>query len=529
MSAPGKKPVMSDEERELRQSAANDFADFYAPTCLKVLAKAGEIQPLVLNYAQRYIHARLEAQRKKTGKVRAVILKGRQMGCSTLIEGRFYHKVTHRRGVKAFILTHLSDATNNLFNMVDRFHTNMNPLLRPHTGSSNARELSFDLLDSGYRVGTAGSAAVGRSETLQYFHGSEVAFWENADSITTGVMQAIPNESGTEVILESTANGLGNYFAQACADARAGKGEFIFIFVPWFWDPGYRLPVPEGFELTKDEQDYFDAYHDIGLIDLSQMVWKRAKEIELKEAWKFTQEYPATPEEAFQASGEGCYIKPLKVMKARKAHIEPFRGIPIIIGIDPAKGGRDKTSVIDRQGRRAGGNVFTQWSDANVTTLVGKTIKLIEAIKPKKVVIDATEGTGGSMVDLLVEKGYGKIVQAVKFSNSAIDEENYLNRRAEMWALMKEWIESENGADLPDDDGMQAELCAAVWGDGATRHNSRGQLQIESKEHIIKRLKHSPDKADSLACTFGFTMEPSSMTMLPITPPTAPADASAGY
>lgn len=524
-----KQPQMSDEERELRELAANDFANFYAPTCLKVRPKVGEIKPLELNYAQRYIHARLEQQLAETGKVRAIILKGRQMGCSTYVEGRFYHKVTHRRGVKAFILTHHSDATTNLFNMVDRYHEHMNPLLRPHTGASNARELVFDLLDSGYRVGTAGSAAVGRSETIQLFHGSEVGFWDNADGITTGVMQAIPNETGTEVILESTANGLGNYFAKAWSAAQQGKGGFIAIFVPWFWDPGYRLPVPAGFELTRDEQEYFEAHRGNGLVDLEQMVWKRAKEEELGEAWKFTQEYPATPEEAFQASGEGCYIKPLKVAKARKASITPFGGLPIIIGIDPANGGRDKTSVIDRQGRKAGGNVFAQWGDGNVITLVNKTVGLIETLHPKKVVIDTTEGTGDAMADLLEDKGFAHLVVRVKFSNSAIEEEKYLNRRAEIWALMKDWIEADAGADIPDDDGIQAEICSPAWGEGATRHNSRGQLVIESKEHIIKRLGHSPDKADALALTFGFTVEGKHQPKQFTIPNSGPADVSAGY
>ena len=55
-------------------------------------------------------------------------------------------------------------------------------LVKPVTGRANAKELSFELLDSGYKVATAGSAEVGRSETIQYFHGSECAFWPNAPS-----------------------------------------------------------------------------------------------------------------------------------------------------------------------------------------------------------------------------------------------------------------------------------------------------------------------------------------------------------
>ncbi len=73
----------------------------------------------------------------------------------------------------------------------------------------------FDALDSGYRVGTAGTEGVGRSETIQYFHGSEVAYWKNADSHMSGILQAVPEEDGTEIILESTANGIGGLFYPA--------------------------------------------------------------------------------------------------------------------------------------------------------------------------------------------------------------------------------------------------------------------------------------------------------------------------
>jgi hypothetical protein len=64
------------------------------------------VSSLVLNRAQRYIHERLEDQRAKTGKVRALVLKGRQQGCSTYVSGRYYHRVTHSVGTRCFILTH---------------------------------------------------------------------------------------------------------------------------------------------------------------------------------------------------------------------------------------------------------------------------------------------------------------------------------------------------------------------------------------------------------------------------------------
>lgn len=489
---------MTAEEKAIRRRMRDDLPHF-AAKCLKIRAKSGAILPLVLNKAQLYLHSRIEQQLAETGKVRAIIVKGRKQGCSTYIAARHYQKVTHKTGFKAFILTHLADATDNLFAMVERFHERNNPLLKPVTGATNSTELEFPVMDSGYKVGTAGSANVGRSDTIQLFHGSEVAFWPKAEDHASGILEAVPTEPGTEILLESTTNGLGNFYADTWRDAVAGLNGYIAIFIPWFWSEEYREPVPEDFELTKEEAEY-QAAHDL---DMEQMAWRRLKTIQLKSEWKFMQEYPATAEEAFQASGEGNYIKPVLVAKARRTKVEVPAYVPIIVGIDPARGGRDKTGVIDRQGRKAGGNINEYWDIGNIERLCAKVVALIKRLKPKKVVIDCTEGFGAALVDMLVELGYGDIVVAVKFSEAAMEEELYLNRRAEMWAEMLAWLSNPLGVELPaQDDDLQAEICAPIWGPGATQHTRNGLLQIEPKEKIMKRLKRSPDKADALAMTF---------------------------
>ena len=136
------------QEIAIRQRLKVDLAH-YAEKCLKIRTKAGPLQALAFNREQRYLHERIEAQLERTGKVRAIILKGRQQGCSTYVEGRFYWRVTHRHGAQAYILTHELPATDNLFTMAERFHTHCPAMVKPNTGTANAKELSFDLLDSG--------------------------------------------------------------------------------------------------------------------------------------------------------------------------------------------------------------------------------------------------------------------------------------------------------------------------------------------------------------------------------------------
>jgi len=246
-------------QREIRLKL-RDNLDHYAPNCLKIRTKAGDIQPLAFNRAQRHIHSELEAQRAKIGRVRALILKGRQQGCSTYVGGRFYHRATHSKGLRAFILTHEDAATQNLFEMVNRFHEHCPDPVKPSTGAANAKELSFDLLDSGYKVGTAGAKGVGRSSTIQLFHGSEVGFWPHAETHAAGVLQAVPDEPGTEIVLESTANGVGNFFHKAWREAESGKSDYVAIFVPWYWQDEYRKPVGPDFSLDDEEREYAQLY-----------------------------------------------------------------------------------------------------------------------------------------------------------------------------------------------------------------------------------------------------------------------------
>ncbi|RMH45468.1 MAG: hypothetical protein D6694_04680 [Gammaproteobacteria bacterium] len=469
----------------------SDF-EFYAPRCLRIKNKPGEIVPLNLNRAQQYIHRKLEEQRKKTGRVRALILKGRQQGCSTYIGARFYHRASTRPGRRVFILTHEAEATKNLFAIVKRFHEH-NPI-RPETGADSANELTFPLLDSEYKVGTAGNKAVGRSSTIQLFHGSEVAFWPNAAEHTKGVLQAVPDEPGTEIALESTANGIGNFFHEQCILAQAGESEYQLIFTPWFWQPEYRKQVPPGFEMTADEREYAEAYG----LDAEQIYWRRCKIRELSAAggdgeMAFRQEYPATVAEAFLTSGsDRALIGNELAMTARHADVEDVFG-PYLVGVDPARFGSDRTAFIRRKGRRA--FRLEYHSKLNTMEVVGRVVRIIRQERPDRVFVDVV-GIGAGVVDRLREMNYGDIVRPVNGGERALDSDRYANRRTEMWCLMKKWLEDQP-ARIPDNDALHADLCGPQYS-----FDSKGRIVLERKEDMQRRGIRSPDGADALAATF---------------------------
>ena len=76
------------ERRRLIKELRKDYQVF-AKRCLKIKIKAGEIASFDFNAAQDHIHREIEDQLKRIGKVRKVLLKGRQQGGSTYVAGRF--------------------------------------------------------------------------------------------------------------------------------------------------------------------------------------------------------------------------------------------------------------------------------------------------------------------------------------------------------------------------------------------------------------------------------------------------------
>lgn len=482
---------MTDEDINL--DILRDLTKF-APKFLTIRSKSGEPRPFELNRAQHYIHQRLEAQREATGKVRAVVLKGRQQGCSTYIQARYFHKVITSRGKKAFILTHEADATKNLFEMTKRYYDNLEPGLCPKAETSSTKELKFSTFDSGYSVGTAGNKGVGRSQTIQLFHGSECAFWPNADDHSKGILQAISNDPGTEVILESTANGIGNYFHARWRSAMSGESDYQAIFVPWFWQPEYTVTNP-GFVPNEEEQSLLTFYGKDGLT-ADHLAWRRVKIRDLSVDYEagleqFKQEYPFTATEAFLNPIDNTFIASRHVMKARKADI--VSNVALIIGVDVAIGERDRTAIIRRRGRRA--YDIQKISNHNTMEICGVLKRIIQNEQPARVFIDCI-GIGAGVVDRMQEMGYD-CVEGINVARTANDKEKFRNLRAEIWSEMRDWLCQEMEVEIPDSDELHGEICSLGY-----KFTSSGQLQIESKDDLRARGIASPDGADALALTF---------------------------
>jgi hypothetical protein len=470
---------------------------YFAEQLLKIRPKAGSVAPFAFNEAQKELHRRLEEQKAKTGRVRAIVLKARQMGISTYVGARFFRRTIANPGLRTAILGHERAASRNLFGLVRRFYEHLPEEEKPSLGTCNAEELVFDKLDSGYLVSVATLEGAGRSSTAQLLHASEVAFWPSLQEQLAALVQTIPDIAETEIILESTGNQFGDEFHQLWRKAESGESEFLPVFLPWAIQPEYRSGIPEGFCMTGEEARLATQHG----LDIEQICWRRNKISQLGSEDYFKREYPLTPDEAFIASTFDSFITADLVMAARKEDVEAVG--PLLIGVDPAGMGDDATAIAWRRGHKI--EKIERRRHLTTMEIAGWIASIIRKDKPAKVCLD-TGGLGVGIYDRLIEESHGDVVTAVNFGSKPIEPPPLddtgkpsggpLNRRAEMWLNMRNALQ-EGRFSIPDDDGLHADLTSCGY-----KYDSSGRLVLESKQDMRKRGMPSPDSADAMALTF---------------------------
>lgn len=316
---------------------------WYIENFLKIRDKKSQLIPFELNNAQSIVMDIIEKCEEEGKLKRFLVLKARQMGLSTLFEGLIFHDTSNNKFKNSLIVAHEEPASQNLFNMSKLFYEELPDVIRPMKKYSNGKVLAFESpendekikaknpgLRSKITIATAGAGEVGRSATYHNIHASEVAFFPNARTTMLGLLQSVPDEMNTLVVLESTANGVGGYFYEMWQNATKGNNEFIPIFLPWFIDETYTRDfrseaqreqfIEEIMTVTQDNDGNEVRSYERELMErhdltFEQMFWRKYT-IENKcegDELLFMQEYPATPEESFISSGRPVF--PISALK----------------------------------------------------------------------------------------------------------------------------------------------------------------------------------------------------------------------
>lgn len=321
-----------DPEEQARQAVRVISNDFYIYCERNLMIKDKEtrqVVPFKLNWAQELLVERVLDDLVHGRPVRYIILKARQMGLSTVIEALCYWWTTTHRFVNSVIIAHETEAASNLYKMFRRYYDFSHQIFQPDRKYNTKKDLVFDVEDQvkeDYRARGLNSPGLGseiktmvakegkgRSDTINFFHGSEVAFWEANSDVVSSALQAVPLAAETFAFLESTANGVGGYFYDEWQLAMKGESAFKPLFFAWHEHPKYELDASEGGlkAYDEEEQELLEIFAQKGYPKESwdrKLVWRREKKKEFRsDPKKFYQEYPKDDMEAFLASGRPVF------------------------------------------------------------------------------------------------------------------------------------------------------------------------------------------------------------------------------
>lgn len=285
----------------------------FLPQLLFIKRKDLSIVPFHTNASQDEIVAAINTQKATEALVREIVLKERQIGVSTLIQGLMFLMAMASPGSRGITLTHEKKVSQKILSMAHLFITKMPKWIGLRaTATMNKVNLHClecvdgDLpIEAEIYVDTATGKVVAHGDTVHFVQASEYAYWPDAARVLGGLLQAVPRLPGTMVVIESTANGVGNDFHERWLKAESGTGEFKPLFLEWFRFPEYSIVPPKEFEPNEDEKQLTKVY---GLTP-DQLWWRRQK-IETDyptTPWRFNESYPMSPTDAFLMPGQPAF------------------------------------------------------------------------------------------------------------------------------------------------------------------------------------------------------------------------------
>lgn len=277
-----------------------------------VVTKKKKTEPFFLNRVQKKFIKKLNEAKEdfKAGRITNLaflILKGRQQGFTTLITAYQLACSITSRNFEGFTLADKSDNAESIFQNKAKFpYSQLPDPLKPTERFNNRRQLVFSEINSSWEVDTA-TDDVGRSRTVNFFHGSECAFWKSISKVQSALGEAMTDDCIE--IYESTAHGYNDY------KTMWDSGEYINCFFEWWETPEYRKRIPN--DLAREEFENVmktDSWIGTRLnwlksipLEEEQLYWYYNKWKRYIDKTTIQQEYPCTPEEAFLLSGNPAF------------------------------------------------------------------------------------------------------------------------------------------------------------------------------------------------------------------------------
>jgi len=332
--------AMDDVSRD-RARIEEDF-EFWCVRCVTIKDKlSGRNVPLVLNRPQRRLVAVMEGQRTSGCPVRIILLKARQWGGSTLVQMYMaWMQLVRHTGWNSLICGHLqatSKSIKRMYNLLLRHYprelldaaddTDV-PRFAKLEGQPNVQQIAAR--DCLVLTGSSRSEDAARGYDIAMAHLSEVAFWQDSamhspDDLIRSVGGSVALKPETVIVLESTANGVGDYFHDEWLRAELGRSDKAPVFVPWHEIDIYTLAVDDPSALWQEMDEYEHTLWKDGCT-LEQINWYHSKRKEYRCHELMMAEYPSNANEAFTMNGhcpfahehldeleKGCHVPPVLV------------------------------------------------------------------------------------------------------------------------------------------------------------------------------------------------------------------------
>jgi hypothetical protein len=308
-----------DENLWKRVRCRYDF-EYWCITCATIKHKLkGMDVRFRLNRPQRRLVAIMEDDRVNGRPIRVILLKARQWGGSTVVQLYMaWIQSCICRNWNSLICAHVKDTASGIRGMyskllanypIDLWEGDEKPQFRPYERSLNVREIA----GRGCRVtvGSSENHEAVRGADYAMAHLSETAFWSESsqrspDKFIRAICGAIALAPNSLIVMESTANGVGNYFHSEWLRCKDGAGDKHAVFVPWHEIEIYRLEPPDREALAASLDDYEMRLWDMGL-SLDQIYWYRRKLSEYSTRDQMEAEFPTTDVEAFLNTGSGVF------------------------------------------------------------------------------------------------------------------------------------------------------------------------------------------------------------------------------
>lgn len=311
--------ALANADAWVRLRCRHDF-EFWCVTCVKIKDKlTGQDVPFRLNAPQRRVAAVFESQRMAGCPIRVIMLKARQWGGSTLTQMYMaWIQSVHCRNWHSLICAHVKDTAASIRGMYAKmlssyperyWEGDVPPKFSPFERSTNIREIA----GRGCRVtvGSAENQEAVRGSDYAMAHLSETAFWSDSttrspERFIRAVCGAIALVPYSLIVMESTANGVGNYFHNEWLRAKSGESDKIAVFVPWNEIEIYRLPVGDPRRLWEAMDVYEHELWKRGFT-LEMINWYHHKRAEYPSHTMMKAEYPTDDVEAFACTGHNVF------------------------------------------------------------------------------------------------------------------------------------------------------------------------------------------------------------------------------